>query len=63
MRLGLGLGMDGILIAGLGLDLDTGVGVEIGADDEVVVRGCSIKKVYLKNFLIFTRKHLCWSVL
>ena len=23
---------------------------------------CSIKKVILKNFAIFTRKHLCWSL-
>ena len=24
---------------------------------------CSIKKIFLKNFAIFTRKHLCWSLI
>ena len=28
---------------------------------EAITRGCFIKVAVLKNFAIFTRKHLCWS--
>ena len=31
------------------------------SDSNVQRRRCSIKKIVLKNFAIFTRKHLCWS--
>ena len=30
---------------------------------EAATGGCSLQKVVLKNFAIFTGKHMCWSLL
>ena len=43
--------------------------VKVKKITEIVVKGrnshrrCSMKKAFFKYFAIFTRKHLCWSLL
>ena len=45
------------------------VWVKLKKTTEIVVKGrsshrrCSMKKAFLKYFAMFTRKHLCWSLL